>query len=758
EIYLTPGFNDYDAYLRYHTYDITNMLYEDSDNTFSAELGDGWYKGRIGIDKPEERGGNVFGSRYYLAARLHIVFKDGHTEDILTDESFTAARSFCTENSIYDGETRDYTVDKGKSVPCVFADVSYNLLPEFGAPIKERAVLKPRLYISPSGAKILDFKQNMVGFVRFSAKLSCGTRVTLSHGEILQDGEFYSGNLRTARARAVYVSDGEERVYEPYFTFFGFRYVLVEGMEKVDPEMFEGVVIHSALPAVSHCVTDNKKINRLIENAKWGQKGNFLDVPTDCPQRDERLGWTADTQVFLNTACYNMDCYPFYKKYMRDLRADQTMYYAGDIPMYSPSLRREAGNGGAVWADAGTIIPWNLYMFYGDKSLLSENYDMMRDYTETLILRDAEQGGRDLILYGFTFGDWLAQDGVCPQSLSGGTDNGFIMSVYYYNSVRLTAMTAKELGNEADAERYFKKAERIYSAILDEFFAPGGKIALDTQTSYVLSLYYGIYRDKARVIADFRERLAKDFYRMKTGFTGTPLILPAMFENGMDDDAYRILYNEECPGWLYAVNLGATTIWERWNSLLPDGRISGTNMNSLNHYAYGSVCEAIYAYIAGLRVDMAGWGSAVIEPHINYRMKDMSFSFDSQRGEYKVEWHISEGTFRMSVKIPAGCTARIILPDGTEYQRGMGEHFFSIPAPESVIHPFTLDTPNIDILANKEAHEAMKQLLPQAYAMVCGENEEFKIKNGRFLGMLPMFGASKEAMAEYEKRLRIISF
>lgn len=755
--YLTPGYNDYDAYLRYQTYDITDLI-SCGENKIEIHMGDGWYKGRFGIDKPLERGGNVFGSKYILSARIHIVFENGEEKDILSDESWLTHSSFCTENSIYDGEVRDYTLTEKKYCGCEVVKEKFNTVADFGAPIVEKVLLKPHIYISPSGKKILDFGQNMVGFVRFRAKLPKGTCVALSHGEILQDGEFFGANLRTAKARAVYISDGTERVYEPYFTYFGFRYVLVEGIDDISEDMFEGVVIYSDLPRVSSCVTDNGKINKLIENTLWGQKGNFLDVPTDCPQRDERLGWTADTQVFTATACYNMDCFPFYEKYMRDLRADQTMYYGGDIPMYSPSLKHEAGNGGAVWADAATIIPQKIYMFYGDKRLLERNYTMMRDYVDVLIGKDKSEGDRGLILKGFTFGDWLAQDGACPQSLAGGTDNGYIMSVYYYNSVKILAESARELGKNDDAEKYFSLAKRIYEALLDEYFAPSGRLALDTQTAYVLSLYYGIYRNKKRVIEGFRERLAKDFYRMKTGFTGTPLILPAMFENGMDSDAYRILYNEECPGWLYAVNLGATTVWERWNSVLPDGSISGINMNSLNHYAYGSVCEAIYSYIAGLSPLRPGWLGARIEPHPNYRMRKIKFSFDSPRGVYCVEWEIRDGKFVLFVDIPAGCFADVVLPGGEKQKVGAGHFEFSVKAPEYLIRPFDLNTPNIDILSDKNAREALRECLPQAYSMVTGENEEFKIKNGHFLGSLPMFGADKTALAEYEKRLSEISF
>lgn len=752
--YLTPGNNDYDGYLRYQTYDILDLI--QNQNELSVRMGDGWYKGRIGIDKPVDAGDKVFGDEYKLCAVILLQWEDGKVEIIDTDESWQYSDSNNIFNNIYDGETLDYSKQTSEKQPAIISKETYNLVPDFGPGIVIKDIVKPTLYISPKGEKILDFGQNLVGFVRMNVKLERGQKVHIQHGEVLQKECFYRDNLRTAKAEMYYIGDGKKASFEPEFTYFGFRYAKIEGLEEVRPEDFEAVVIYTDLTDTLECKTDSSKINQLMHNTYWGQRGNFLDVPTDCPQRDERLGWTADTQVFFNTACYQMDCYNFYKKYIHDLRYDQTMYYNGDLPMYSPSLKHEAGNGGAVWADAGTIIPWNLYLQYGDKGFLEYSYLMIKDYVETLFEKDKAQGDRGLILFGFTFGDWLAQDGVCAQSLAGGTDTGFINSVYYYNSVKIAAKAAGILGRKEDEALYLAKCEKIYQAILDEYFAPNGKLALDTQTSYVLSLHYGIYRDKNRIISDFRERLKKDFYRMKTGFTGTPLILLCLFDNGLDDDAFRILYNEQCPGWLYAINLGATTIWERWNSLLEDGTISGTNMNSLNHYSYGSVCEAIYSRIAGLKRDGIAWKKAIIEPHPNYRMKHIQIRYDSPSGTYGVSWKIEGEQFKLHAEIPFGTKATVILPNGEKYEVGPGEYDYIIDAPNSLLHPFDLDTPNLDILQNEEARKAMQTILPRAYAMVSGENEEFKINTGRFLGYLAMFGTTPESMKAYEEALKSI--
>ena len=755
--YLTPGFNDYDYYLRYQTYDITNLLKQNEENKIEVHMGDGWYKGRIGINKPIDKGGNVFGEEYKLCLNILIIFNDENEKnfEIKSDESWKVKPSMEVSNNIYDGEEIDYTLPNASSEgeDVIISEEKYNLIPDYGALIVEKNLLKPELYVSPKGEQILDFKQNMVGFIRFKGILNKNQELKISHGEVLQKDCFYNANYRTAKAILKYKGDGEKRIYEPKFTYYGFRYALIEGLEKVNPEDFEGVVIYSDLEKKISFETENKYINKLVQNCFWGQCGNFLDVPTDCPQRDERLGWTADTQVFVNTACYNMDSYIFYKKFLNDLRGDQTMYFNGDIPMYSPSLKKEAGEGGAVWADAGTIIPWNIYLNYGDKNLLEKNYALMRDYAETLIKKDIKQGNKNLILEGFTFGDWLAQDGVCAQSLFGGTDNGFIRSVYYYRSVELTSYAAKELGKNEDFEKYDNLKKKIYNAILDEYFAPNGKLALDTQTAYVLSLFYKIYRKKERVLNDFKERIKKDFYRIKTGFTGTPLILLCLFDNDMDDYAYRILFNEECPGWIYAIKLGATTIWERWNSLLADGTISGINMNSFNHYSYGSVCEAVFSRIGGLRNLSPGWKKVLIKPQINYRLKNVKFSFDSVRGKFEICWKCKDEKFYLDVLVPNGVEAEIILPDKKSFNVEGGKYNYECELDRKFFTPFSIDTPLVDIINNKEAIQTVKKYLPQIYEMATGENDEFKIANIRHLTSLMMFTDIKEKVQKCDEEL-----
>ena len=731
--YLTPGFNDYDYYLRYQTYNITKLLKENN-NIIEVHMGDGWYKGRFGMNKEKEY--NIFGDEYKLCLHILIEYNNGKIVNIFSDESWEIKSSKEVRNSIYDGEEIDYTLPEKPLGVVIISQEKYNLIPDFGSLIVEKEVLHPELYISPKGEKILDFKQNMVGFVRFKGYLNKNQEIKMTHGEILQNKCFYNANLETAKEILKYKGDGKKRIYEPKFTFFGFRYVLIHGLDKVDPNDFEGVVIYTNLEKTLECKTDNKKINKLIQNTFWGQKGNFLDVPTDCPQRDGRLGWTADSQVFFNTACYNMDSYIFFKKYMNDIRGDQIMYYFGDIPAYSPSLKEQVGSGGAVWSDAATIIPWNFYLYYGDKNLLNYFYPMMQDYVDVLIKRDYNQGNIGLILKGFTYGDWLSQDGEKQTSYFGGTDNGFIMSVYYYHSVEIISLAAKELGKNNDYKIYSDLKDKIYKAILNYFFNSDGKLNLNTQTSYVLCLQFKLYKNKDIIIQQFKERIKSDLYRIKTGFTGTPLILLTLFDNDMDDIAYRLLYNEEFPSWIYAINLGATTIWERWNSLLENGTISTDIMNSFNHFTYGSVCEAIYSRIVGLRNIGPGWRKVMIKPQLNYRMKSISFSYESINGKYEVFWKWIDTRFNLVVTIPYGCEAEIILPNGMSHNVKHGKYNYECDIHKKIYSPFTIDTPIIDIIKDNKGNKLIKNLLPKIYDIVNQKNDEIKINTIRNLNFL----------------------
>ncbi len=750
--YLTPFFNDYDDYVRYQTYDIIDYIKED--NTIEVILGDGWYKGRIGLNN---HGGDTYGSKYMLKAKVKLTYEDGSESIIGTDRTWTCQESVIKETSIYDGEIRnDLDMTKEQFEVKVIAD-DYKLVPDFSSPIREKLVLKPELLISPSGQKILDFKQNMVGVCSFINRLPEGDKIKLSFGEVLQKDEFYNDNYRTAKSIYAYISDGVEKEVEPFFTFYGFRYVLVEGLEEVNPSDFKGIVLYSDLESTLNVSTSHYQLNRLMKNALWGQRGNFVDVPTDCPQRDERLGWTADAQVFVNTACYHMDTFNFYKKYLRDLRYDQVTYYNGDLPMYSPSLKKSAGYGGAVWSDAVTIIPWNLYQAYGDKTELANQYPLMVDYVETLIAKDEANNNTHIITEGFTFGDWLAQDGISDQSMKGGTDDTYIKSMYYYRSLELTGYAAETIGKKQESKRYLNLAKQVKTAIFNEFFTLNGRLAIDTQTAYILALTFKVYPQKERIIDSLKERLKKDLFKIKSGFVGTPLFLPALFENGMEEEAYRLLFNEELPGWFYAINLGATTIWERWNSLNPDGSISGVLMNSMNHYAFGSVCEAVYAYVVGLKSLEPGWKKVEIAPRLSHHLSDIDLSFESPIGLYEVKWMKDKaGNFELNITIPYGGEAHLTLPDYAGSYNSIlreGSYQYKYQLTKDYSHPYNENSYALDVLNHSEALAIFKETCPQAYAVVSGENKEFRIMRIRELQYLDMFGVSSEMMKKLLKKL-----
>ena len=351
----------------------------------------------------------------------------------------------------------------------------------------------------------------------------------------------------------------------------------------------------------------------------------------------------------------------------------------------------------------------------------------MKDYVETLINKDKEEGNKNLILEGRTFGDWLALDGNNQNKNYGGTDNAFSMSVYYYHSVEIMALASQELSKKNDYKKYNALKKKIYDSILDKFFDNDGKLNLNTQTSYILCLHYKIYKNKDIIIRDFKERLKNDLYHIRTGFTGTPLILLALFDNKMDDYAYRLLYNEDYPGWLYAVNLGATTFWEKWNSLLPEGKVSGGFMNSFNHYTYGSVCEAIYSRIAGLRNLSPGWKKVMIKPKLNYRMKKMNFSYESISGKYEISWKwIEDNRFSMIFTIPDGCEAEVVLPNGVTHNINEGKYNYECELAKNIYSPFSVDTPLIDIIKNKEGIKIIKELLPKIYDAITHNNKEIE--------------------------------
>ncbi len=739
---LAPFCNDYRSNIQYQTYDVTDSITSETDNSIGIICGNGWYKGRFGLDGQSQN----FGNRFAAIAELHIWYTDGSKDVIATDETWTYRGSDIEMSDLYDGETLNRLLwsDKdnlSKTVELIEADNGTSqgaielrpdhLIERYSLPlvIKEKLDVKEVIH-TPADETVLDMGQNMVGFIGFESHLPARTKITLEYGEVLQQGNFYNGNYRSAKARFEYISDGRDENVRPHFTFYGFRYVRVTGWPgEIDASDFKGCVIYSDLETTSYFNSSSDKLNRLAQNCMWGQKSNFLDMPTDCPQRDERLGWTGDAQVFAPTACYNMDARAFYRKFLTDLRVEQ-LRQDGAIPNYIPDLGGHAGSA-SVWGDVATFIPMTLYQHYGDKDDLRQYYPMMKDWVDWIIRGDEANGGGNLWNFGFHFGDWLAQDGITAQSMKGGTDDTLIASIYYYESVSKVSEAAEILGNNADAQCYKAKAEKIKTAILDEFFTANGRLAADTQTSYLMCLNFGIYRDKERVIAGLKERIRKDCYKIKGGFIGATMMCQVLAQNGMEDIASYILFQEGFPGWMHCINLGATTIWERWNSVLDDGSISGTGMNSLNHYSYGSVLEYVYRYMAGISAQEPGFRSVHFAPQLNNKLKFIEYSYDSISGRYSSAWRINDdGTVTVRFNVPFGCSASALLPDAAEekYKEDLaltpGEHEFTYKTNRDYRKAYTMPSRLEEMQDDPRAIEILKQKLPIAAGLIRSQDAE----------------------------------
>ena len=561
------------------------------------------------------------------------------------------------------------------------------LLPRKSLPLKIQQEMKVKQIIyTPAGECVLDFGQNISGILSFRCKEKSGKTIHLYFGEILQDGNFYNENLRTAKQEFTYISDGKERTVRQHFTFYGFRYVKVKGISDVAFADFTVKVLYSDMEVTGHVCTSNIKVNRLFQNAMWGQKGNFIDTPTDCPQRDERMGWTGDAQMFCATASYNMYTPAFFDKYLFDMLKEQRQIQ-GAVPFVVPDilgriqtlkkagiLNEEQNNavgmepvfGSSAWGDAAVIIPWNMYLFYGDKALLKKQFDNMRlwiDYIQSVDETD-ESGGR-LWKRGFHFGDWLALDSKEENSVFGGTDPYFIASAYYKLSSELTAKAAGILGYSKIEEKYSRLSEEVKRGIWLEYFCESEHWENLTQTACVLALYFDLVPNKNRgkIIHVLKDKLDERGGHLSTGFVGTPYLCPALCEGGLSEYAYTLLLNEDYPGWLYEVNMGATTIWERWNSVLPNGKISDTGMNSLNHYAYGSIVEWMYKYMCGIVPvpEHTGFRHTLIRPFVDRRLRFAQAEYLSVYGKIFSRWEQTARGWELTLQIPMDTSAELVL-------------------------------------------------------------------------------------------------
>ncbi len=664
---LTPGLNAYDRWVQAQTCDVGALL-RPGENRLEIWLGGGISRGRFSYTPAD---GYTYCPYDCAIAELRIETSAG--EHVLaTDESWTWRSSPILESSIYNGEKWDWgaPVRRGKALFC--QPPVGPLRDRLSPPVRIAEERKPReLLRTPKGELVLDMGQNITGWLRFPVSCPKGTVLKLHYGEHLEDGCFSRENLRTAEAAFTWVCDGEARIAEPYFTWYGFRYVLLEGFpEEVRPEDFTGCVVSSELEESGRIETGHPGLNRLLENIRWSHRGNFLDVPTDCPQRDEREGWTGDAQVFADTACFQMDCAAFYTKYMADMLEEQEKA-GGCVPFVVPFARQGFQGGAVGWADAATVIPWTLWLHYGDRSLLRRMLPNMTAWVEWVASRE------DWPSACRHFGDWLALDRPeQPKERVGKTDIPFLCLCYACYSASLTGKAAAVLGEKETEERCRRLAEEYRKKLQNDWFSPEGEILCRTQTACVLALHLGLAPDKVRLRQTLGE-LVRASGHLTTGFLGTPWLL----EELPDDLALALLLREEYPSWLYEVRLGATTVWERWNSLTQDGHFSETGMNSLNHYAYGSVAAWIYRRLCGIAPEESAPGFRVFswsplpDPRIGYARCRLR----TPLGEIVSEWEFAEEEIRLKLSVPFGSEAAVLLPDGRQERRGAGEYRYCLP-------------------------------------------------------------------------------
>lgn len=667
--YLTPGWTSYETRLQYQVYDVTSQL-KKGDNAIGVTLGSGWYRSYLTwyIKK------NLYGNTVGLLLQLEITYSDDSKEIIVSDGSWKSSTGSIVASEIYFGETIDANKEKKGWLLPAYNDQNWhgvkvadykldNLIATYNEPIRKQETLKPvKIITTPKGEKVIDFGQNMVGWEKVRLQGQKGDTVKIYHAEVLdKEGNFYTENLRAATALSTYILKGEgTEVFEPYFTFYGFRYIKVEGVKgDLIPENFSAIVLHSDMAETGKFSTSNPLINQLQSNIRWGQKGNFLDIPTDCPQRDERLGWTGDAHAFFRTATFNMGVQNFFDKWLKDLAADQ--HADGRVPYVIPDVLAETESGSSGWADASTIIPWQMYMAYGDKRVLENQYPSMKAWVGFM-----KNNARDnLWSSGEHFGDWLFYRPDDDRfGIAAVTDKALITQCFYAHSTQMLINAAKVLGKDADVKEYTELLYQVKNAFVKEFVTPNGRLVSSTQTAYVLSLYFDMLPESLRKKTAERlvENIATYENHLTTGFLGTPYICHVLTRFGYNDIAYKLLLQETYPSWLYPVKSGATTIWERWDGQKPDGTFQTTNMNSFNHYAYGAIGDWLYRVAAGLQEASPGFREIVVKPHLGGGFTHIEAELMTPYGKAVSAWKIENSQLMMNVTIPANSAATIYIP------------------------------------------------------------------------------------------------
>lgn len=687
--FLLPGYHSYDLMLEYQTFDVTEALSVGS-HRLSFLLGEGWYKGRFVFEGGYE---NLYGDRKQLIAQLVIEYQDGSKEMVCTDQTWSAEESDILGNNIYDGEIIDRNRLRAPLSIEAITGPTGRLVPRMNVPLRkvEEFSVKKVLH-TPGGDTVLDFGETITGWVEVlgDGELS----FLLQYGEWMENGEIYRENLRTAKAEFSFTGKAENEWIRPHFTYYGFRYVKVSGTgefleedDKTFAGKFKAFRLMSDIEQAGEVSTSNELVNRLFDNTLRSQKCNFIDIPLDCPQRDERMGWTGDIALFSRTAAFHMYLPAFLNHYMLNLMLEQEKL-DGAVPFFVPKPKPEPHEGinpflvtagACAWGDAATIVPWELYCRYKDVKMLKEHYPIMKSWVSYIEGRVSENEKPFLWQNDRQLGDWLALDNGNIHNPIGSTDMGLIATAYYFYSTGLCARAAEVLGEMEDLEKYQKQAAEIKAAFQAEYLEESGEIrGSRTQTAYALVLHMGLYNEKKKeiLVAGLRRALEEYEGHLSTGFVGTGLLLQTLSENGLEKEAYTLLLQEDYPGWLREVKLGATTIWERWNSVNDDGTVSDLGMNSLNHYTYGCVAGWMYEYMCGFRTDSRG--DLFISPLPDRRFGKAEGRCRTAAGEYVSGWQYSDtGRLQITLTVPFQAKVLVKLPWGEEKLLEAGTYIFN---------------------------------------------------------------------------------
>jgi alpha-L-rhamnosidase len=762
---MAPGWTSYTHRLRYQTFDVTGLL-RAGRNALGAMLGDGWFRGRIGFGGGRR---SLYGDRLALLAQLEIEYADGTRERIVSDEDWRAASGPILASDIYDGETYDARLECADWSKPGFADddwvgvrvVEWNLstlVAPAGPPVRRIELLEPvSITQSPSGQTVIDFGQNLVGRLRLSVQGPAGQTITLRHAEVLENGELCTRPLRFAKATDRYTLKGAGvETWEPRFTFHGFRYAEVAGWPgELKAGNIRAVVCHSDMLRTGWFECSDPLINRLHENVVWSMRGNFLDLPTDCPQRDERLGWTGDIQVFSPTATFLYDCAGFLSSWLADLAAEQAAA-GGIVPYVVPNVIPRPTPPTAVWGDAAVIIPWVLYQRFGDLDLLARQFDSMRLWVDTV----AKAAGPSLLWdQGFQFGDWLDPSAPPERPGDAKTDPAIIATASFAHSAELVGKAAGLLGRPADQARYGALAEDVRSAFAAQYVTPAGRVLSDATTAYALVLQFGLLPDPAqrqRAGQRLAELARKNGYRISTGFVGTPLICDALCAVGDYETAFRLLTQRQCPSWLYPVTMGATTIWERWDSLRPDGSVNPGEMTSFNHYALGAIADWLHRTVGGLAPVEPGYRKIAIAPHPGGSLTGARARHITPYGLTECAWAIAGGQITVDVVVPPNTSARVSLPgrEKEPVEVGAGAYHWSYPyqTPVAARPPRSLDSTLAELFDDPAAWEAVKAVAARHGVDLASLNlgEVTNLTLDQVLALLPGAG---EMVKELEEAL-----